>query len=321
MFCLGKTRYVLRTRYVPLELDMFALQTRYVTFGNMGKEEKMQNYIDLHTHSTKSDGSYTPKDLIRLAEEIGLYAIALTDHDNTDGLSEAEEEAKNRKVKFIPGIELSCDYESELHIVGLFIDYKCDAMVKATRKFKEDRKTRNINTIKRLNDAGVDITLEEASKYCPGDALGRAHIAKVMVDKGYSESVKDAFKKYLGKGKPGYSNELRISVYEAIDLIKKSGGISILAHCHYLGLEGEDFYNFVKDLKEHGLDGLEGYYTEYTKEQSEFYIETAKRLGLKISGGTDFHGAMKPAISLGTGFGNLKIPKEILNKLQIENEK
>lgn len=279
----------------------------------------MRKYIDLHTHSTCSDGSFTPKELIRYADEIGLYAIALTDHDNTDGLSEAENEAKGRDIIFIPGIELSCDYESELHIVGLNIDYKCEAMVKATDKFKEDRKIRNINTIKRLNAAGVDITLEEAFKYCPGDALGRAHIAKVMVDKGYCSTVKEAFKKYLGKGKPGYSNELRISSYEAIDLIKKAGGISILAHCHYLGLEGEDFYNFVLDLKNHGLDGLEGYYTEYTDEQSDFFIKTAKRLGLKISGGTDFHGAMKPTISLGTGFGNLKIPKEILSKLQMNN--
>ena len=276
----------------------------------------MRKYIDLHTHSTKSDGSFTPKELIRHADEIGLYAVALTDHDNIDGLYEAEEEAKGREVIFIPGIELSCDYISELHIVGLGIDYKCDAMVKATDKFKNDRKKRNVNTIKRLNDVGVDITLEDAYKYCSGDVLGRAHIAKAMVEKGYASSVKDAFKKYLGKGKPGYSNELRISSYEAIELIKKSGGISILAHCHYLGLEGDDFYSFVKDLKDHGLDGLEGYYTEYTSEQSAFFIEAANKLDLKISGGTDFHGANKPTIALGTGFGNLKVPKELLEKLR-----
>ncbi len=275
----------------------------------------MRKYIDLHTHSTCSDGSFTPKELIRHGDELGLYAVALTDHDNTDGLFEAEEEARSREIIFIPGIELSCDYESELHIVGLGIDYKCEEMIRMTKKFKEDRKIRNINTIKRLNEAGVDITLEEAFKYCPGEALGRAHIAKVMVDKGYCENVKDAFKKYLGKGKPGYSNELRISSYEAIELIKKSGGVSILAHCHYLGLEGEDFYNFVKDLKEHGLDGLEGFYTEYTDSQSAFFIDAAKKLNMKISGGTDFHGDMKPTISMGTGFGNLKIPKELLEDL------
>ena len=275
----------------------------------------MQNYIDLHTHSTCSDGSYTPKELIKYAAEIGLYAIALTDHDNIDGLQEAMDEAKNHKVKFIPGIELSCDYKSELHIVGLNIDINSELLNKKCEQFKKDRITRNNNTIKRLNDAGIDITLEEAFKYCPGDALGRAHIAKVMVDKGYAESVKDAFKKYLGKGKIGYSSELRISSYEAIDIIKKAGGVSVLAHCHYLGLEGEEFISFVKDLKEHGLDGLEGYYTEYSDAQSKFFIETAKKLDLKISGGTDFHGDMKPTISLGTGFGNLKVPKELLNNL------
>ena len=275
----------------------------------------MRKYIDLHTHSTCSDGSFTPKELIKHADEIGLYAIALTDHDNIDGLYEAMEEAKKSDVKFIPGIELSCDFQSELHIVGLNIDINNKYLNEKCDKFKKDRITRNEHTIKRLNDVGLDITLEEAFKYCPGTALGRAHIAKVLVDKGYADSVKDAFKKYLGKGKPGYSNELRISSYEAIDIIKKAGGVSILAHCHYLGLSDDEFVAFVKDLKDHGLDGLEGYYTEYTEEQSSFYIETAKKLGLKISGGTDFHGTMKPTINLGTGFGNLKIPKEILEDI------
>ncbi len=275
----------------------------------------MRKYIDLHTHSTKSDGSFTPSELILHAEENDLYAIALTDHDNIDGLKEASDAAKNLNVKFIPGIELSCDFASELHIVGLNIDYRNKDLALACEKFKDDRKKRNLNTIKRLNELGLEITLEEAKKYCPGDALGRAHIAKVLVEKGYALDVKDAFKKYLGKGKAGYSNEFRISYKEAISLIKNSGGAAILAHCHYLNMDNDEFIEFVKELKSLGLDGLEGYYTEYTKEQSDFYISVAKKLNLKISGGSDFHGAMKPDISIGTGFGNLKIEKELLNNL------
>ena len=275
----------------------------------------MRRYIDLHTHSTRSDGSYTPSELILYADKLGLYAVALTDHDNIDGLIDAYETAKNLEIKFIPGIELSCDFESELHIVGLNIDYTNKDLISACEKFKDDRKKRNISKIKKLNDIGLDITLDEAKKYCPGDALGRAHIAKVLVDKGYATDLKDAFKKYLGKGKVGYSNEYRISYEEAISLIKNSGGTAILAHCHSLNMDNETFISFVKTLKDAGLDGLEGYYTQYTEEQSAFYKEVAKKLDLKISGGSDFHGNMKPLVNLGTGFGNLKIEKELLNNL------
>lgn len=277
----------------------------------------MKKYIDLHTHSIKSDGSYTPSELIRLAKKLGLYAIALTDHDNIDGIIEAKEEAEKQDIIFIPGIELSCDFKAELHIVGLNIDVNNKTLIKMTEKFKKERALRNINTIKRLNDIGILLTLEDAKKYCMGNALGRAHIAKAMIDKGYVSSVKEAFQKYLGKGKVGYSNEFRISVYEALSLIKECNGISILAHCHYLDMENDEFISFVKDLKEHGLCGLEGYYTEYSKEQSDFYIEVAKKLNLKISGGTDFHGAMKPNISLGSGFGDLKVPKNVYDELFI----
>ncbi len=275
----------------------------------------MRKYIDLHTHSTKSDGSYTPSELIMHANNLGLYAIALTDHDNIDGLKEAYDTAKNLDVKFIPGIELSCDFESELHIVGLNIDYTNKNLISACEKFKDDRHKRNISTIIKLNDIGLDITLEEAKKYCPGDALGRAHIAKVLVEKGYASDVKDAFRKYLGKGKAGYSNEYRISYDKAISLIKESGGVAILAHCHYINMDEKEFINFAKTLKEAGLDGLEGYYTEYTEEQSKFFIDVANKLHLKISGGSDFHGGMKPLVSLGTGFGNLRIEKELLENL------
>ena len=273
----------------------------------------MREYIDLHTHSTCSDGSFTPKEIIAHADEIGLYAVALTDHDNIDGISEAKKEALKRDIIFIPGIEISCDFSSELHIVGLNIDCESEKLVNLTNKFKEDRKKRNINTIKRLNDAGIDINLEEAEKYSTGNALGRAHIAKVMVDKGYASSVKDAFKKYLGKGKIGYSNEFRISYKDAISVIKESGGVAILAHCHYLNMNEDEFIEFIKELKSYGLNGLEGYYTEYTKEQSDFYISVCKKLDLIISGGSDFHGDMKPDIKLGKGFGNLKVPKSLLD--------
>ncbi len=273
----------------------------------------MREYIDLHTHSTCSDGSFTPKEIIAHADEIGLYAVALTDHDNIDGILEAKKEALKRDIIFIPGIEISCDFSSELHIVGLNIDCESEKLVNLTNKFKEDRKKRNINTIKRLNDAGIDINLEEAKKYSTGNALGRAHIAKVMVDKGYASSVKDAFKKYLGKGKIGYSNEFRISYKDAISVIKESGGVAILAHCHYLNMNEDEFIEFIKELKSYGLNGLEGYYTEYTKEQSDFYISVCKKLDLIISGGSDFHGDMKPDIKLGKGFGNLKVPKTLLD--------
>lgn len=275
----------------------------------------MRRYIDLHTHSTRSDGSFLPSELILYADKLGLYAVALTDHDNIDGLIDAYETAKNLEIKFIPGIELSCDFESELHIVGLNIDYTNKDLISACEKFKDDRKKRNISKIKKLNDIGLDITLEEAKKYCPGDALGRPHIAKALVDKGYATDLKDAFKKYLGKGKVGYSNEYRISYEEAISLIKNSGGTAILAHCHSLNMDNETFISFVKTLKDAGLDGLEGYYTQYTEEQSKFFINIAKKLDLKISGGSDFHGNMKPSVHLGTGFGNLKIEKELLNNL------
>lgn len=275
----------------------------------------MKEYIDLHTHSTASDGSYTPGELIEYAIKKGLCAIALTDHDNIDGLKEAYEAAKDKDIIFIPGIELSCDFDSELHIVGLDIDYKNKELLKKTEEFKEDRIFRNQTSVKRLNEIGVDISIEEAMKFCPGQALGRAHMAKVLVEKGYAESVKDAFRKYLGKGKPGFSNERRISYKEAISLIKKCRGKAILAHCHYLNLKGEEFEEFIRELKSCGLDGIEGYYTEYTDEQSKYYISVARKYGLIISGGSDFHGSIKPQIDLGTGHGNLRVPKELLENI------
>ena len=270
--------------------------------------------IDLHTHTTNSDGSLTPRELVKLAKEQGFSAIAVTDHDTVDGIGEATQAAEELGMEVIPGIELSSNFARELHMIGLYINPKYPPLVEKLKELAKNREKRNLKTLEILNRLGMPITVEEVKQIATGNIWGRAHFAKLLCDKGYVASVKEGFQKYLGHGRVAHVNEDRIDPEEAISLIRRSGGVPILAHMHYLKLSDEELRNLLVRFKQSGLAGAEVIYTEYTPEQTKLYTELVEELGLLKSGGSDFHGAMKPQIPLDPN--HLRIPYSFLKEIK-----
>lgn len=276
----------------------------------------MERYIDMHTHSVFSDGTMTPTELVHHAKKSGLSAISLTDHDCIDGVNEALRAGKEIGLEVVPGIEFSVKSETETHILGYYINTEAKALKEVLPEILRVRRSRGMETAENLRKQGFDITYEEAAAVARGNLVGRAHFAKVMVEKGYVESVKSAFDKYLSSGKKGYSDQQFLSDEDAVRVIKESGGYSFVAHLHLIRLSDSDLFDYLKKLKGAGLDGIEGYYTEYTDEMHKKYVDMAKELSLAISGGTDFHAKTKPHISIGCGYGNLKIPYSVLEGIK-----
>lgn len=258
----------------------------------------------------------TPAEVVREAKRAGLAAIALSDHDTIDGLREAIEEGRKIGVEVIPAIEFSVQSKTETHILGYFIDCENPDLLRAIEEIVDLRIERNYVTCQKLNELGFDITIEEVRALAPNNFVGRAHFARVLMDKGYTKSVKEGFDKYMSAGQYAYCEKQKLTAREAVELIAKCGGISFLAHPHLTKLPDDELREFLIELKGYGLSGLEGYYTDYTPEMQEKYQNLAKDLGLMISGGTDFHAAMKPHISIGTGLGNMKIPYSVLENMK-----
>lgn len=278
--------------------------------------------IDLHTHSTFSDGSMTPDELVCHAKQHGLSAVALTDHDSVSGIDEALKAGEKYGVEVVPGIEFSVQSKTETHILGYYIDYKSPLLRRALDSVMDARNMRMRRTEQKLRELGFDVTLDEALALAPDGMVGRAHFARVMMNKGMVESVNEAFLKYLGSGNPAYDNTQSLSAYDAVKLINDLGGVSFVAHPHLIRLGDAELTRLLKDLKAHGLDGIEGYYNEYTHEMQDYFQAKAKELGLAISGGTDFHAKMKPHIEIGIGQGNMQIPYSVLEGIKnIKNNK
>lgn len=276
----------------------------------------MEKYIDLHTHSLKSDGSMTPAEVVREAKRASLAAIALSDHDTVDGVREAVAEGEKIGVEVVPAIEFSVQSATETHILGYYIDIENPDLLRMLKEVVDLRIERNYVTCQRLNELGFDINIEEVRALAPNNFVGRAHFARVLMDKGYTKSVKEGFDKYMSAGQYAYCEKQRLSAREAVELIAKCGGISFLAHPHLTKLPDDELREFLVELKGYGLCGLEGYYTDYTPEMQAKYQNMAAELGLMISGGTDFHAKMKPHISIGTGLGNMKIPYSVLENMK-----
>ena len=272
--------------------------------------------IDLHTHSLCSDGAQTPAEVVRTAADAGLAAIALSDHDCIDGVQEAMDTGKALGIEVIPAVELSAQSDTELHILGYFVDIhnkKLQDMMAYALQVREERQE---EVCRKLNEQGFDITMDELREEANGKVLCRAHFAKIMVRKGYAESVKDAFARYLSVGCYAYSNRQALTGPEAVSLIREAGGIAVAAHLHLIKMPDEELKEYLKSLIPYGLDGIEGYYTDYTPDMEQRYRAMAEELGLVISGGTDYHGANKPHISIGKGKGELEIPYSVLDGLR-----
>ena len=273
--------------------------------------------IDLHTHSLCSDGAQTPTEVVRTAKEAGLAAIALSDHDNIDGVQEAMDAGKAMGVEVIPAVELSAQSDTELHILGYFIDIHNKKLQDTMAYALQVRDERQEETCRKLNEQGFKITMDELREEAHGNpVLCRAHFAQIMVRKGYAESVKDAFSKYLSVGCYAYSNRQALTGPEAVSVIREAGGIAVAAHLHLIKMPDDQLKEYLKSLIPYGLDGVEGYYSDYTPDMEQRYRAMAKELGLVISGGTDYHGANKPHLSIGTGRGNLEIPYRVLEGLR-----
>lgn len=274
------------------------------------------NYIDLHTHSNCSDGSMTPTELVAHAAEKGIKAIALSDHDTVSGVDEAIEAGKRFGVEVVPAIEFSVQSKTETHILGYYIDHKSPVLKEALARINEVRYQRTVNTCNKLRTLGFDVTMEEALAIAPSGLIGRAHFARILAEKGYVGSVKEAFDKYLASGKPAYDGTQYLSAEMAIKLIDDIGGVSFVAHPHLIRLKDSELHDFLVKLKSVGLCGIEGYYNEYTPEMQDQFQNLARELGLEISGGTDYHAKMKPHIEIGIGQKDMKIPYTVLENIK-----
>lgn len=276
----------------------------------------MENrYIDLHTHSTCSDGTLTPVELAHLAYEEGLCAVALTDHDTKKGASQFVKECEKLGIMGIEGVELSAEYKKELHIVSLFASgEEFDSTV---LRLQNGRGDRNLKMLELLRNEGFDITVDDIAamnKEVTPKSFGRPHMARALVQKGYVKDFQEAFDKYLAQGKRCYLDRFRLSPKECIELIKHSGGIAVWAHPVYTVENEDELLNTVIQLKEYGLDAIECRYSRYTQEQTDMCMRVAKKAGVLMSGGSDFHGEHKPDVKLGRVFGG-RVPYEYLEKM------
>ena len=275
-------------------------------------------YIDLHIHTTESDGSLTPSQVVRYAKEKGLKAIAITDHDTIHGNEEAIKEGMSEGVEVIPGVEISVDYSpGTMHMLGYFITTEDPILNEKLTLLQDSRADRNPRIIEKLNKLGLSLTYDEVVQVSGGGQVGRPHMAQILMQKGYTKSIKEAFDKYLGKGAPAYLDKFRLSAVEAITMITDAGGIPVLAHPSTLHLKNPDELDaLLKKLVNQGLQGLEVYYSEHDERKTSSYKLLAKRYNLAITGGSDFHGKNMKGIDLGTGRGNLKIPYTVLENLK-----
>lgn len=274
--------------------------------------------IDLHTHTTASDGSYSPRDLVHLAKAGGLQALAITDHDTVVGNLEALTAGRELGLEIVPGVEISADSSAgTIHIVGLFIrpdDPDMEAVLTELRRFRDER---NRKMVTRLAEMGIHLTPQELALEAGGDLVGRPHFASLLLKKGHVKTYQEAFDVYLKSGGKAYLDKKRLPSEQAIAMIKDAGGIPILAHPFTMREKvKEKFETHLRELVDRGLQGIEVYYTDHGRVDEVFYADLARRYNLLISGGTDFHGAVKPDVQLGRGRGAMNIPYELLEYMK-----
>lgn len=276
--------------------------------------------IDLHTHSTCSDGTFSVEELMDYAYAKGLAAIALTDHDTVKGLERADNYVKENypDMEFVPGIEFSTVNEGkDVHIVGLYVNYKDQEFLDTIDAYMNSRIQRNVKMCNKLREeAGIDISYEVLTEMFPKTVITRAHFAKYMLDKGYVSSKQEVFDRYIGDNCPYYVPRENITPKMAIEAIVKNGGVPILAHPVLYHMSDAKLENLVVRLIESGLAGLEAIYSTYEAYEERQMKELAQKHGLLISGGSDFHGDNKPSIDLGVGCGKLFVPEDILGPIK-----
>ena len=265
--------------------------------------------VDLHTHSTVSDGSDPPARIPELAAGAGCTAVALTDHDRLDGVAEAGARAEELGVDLVPGCEVSCEWApGTLHVLVYFVEPGEGPLQDELSRLQADRVERNRQMVDRLAAAGLPVTLEELAAEAGGEGAGRPHMASILVRKGVVGSVQEAFDIYLGRGRPGYVSKARLSPRTVAELARASGGVAVLAHPLSLQLGHIELASAVAELAGAGLSGLEALYGRYSPEERAVLADVAHRHDLVVTGGSDHHGTYKPDLTVGTGRGDLSVP-------------
>lgn len=273
--------------------------------------------IDLHVHTTASDGALSPREVVRRAKEMGLKAIAITDHDTVEGIAEAVQEGTRRGIEVVPGVELSVDWPNgTFHVLGYYINPEDLQLKEVLAIVQRAREERNWKMLDRLRQLGFELTMEEVRSFSRDGQICRPHFALAMVKRGYVTSVEEAFEKYLKKGGPAYVEKFKLKPEEAVKVILEAGGLPVLAHPYTLEVGEENLKALVKELKRIGLQGIEVYYPDHTPEQIALYRRIAEEFDLAPTGGTDFHGPTVKDVELGKGKGDLVLPYELLEGLK-----
>ena len=285
----------------------------------------MTRTIDLHAHTTASDGDLSPTQLIWWAKAIGLSAIAVTDHDTTGGIAEAVLAGQKYEIEVVPGVELSADIDipkGQCHLLGYLFDLKHIGLNARLAEVRENRNQRNAKIAAKIQAHGWNVTLEEIEAVSGGEVVARPHIARVLVDRGFVPSMAEAFAAYLCKGGLFYVERDRLSQEEAIRLIHDAGGVCVLAHPNNLNCDESETESHIRQLQSFGLDGIEARYNRHTPDDTARYLALAERLELLTTGGSDFHGqSVKENVYLGHVEGNLPAPTELLETLRTAAQK
>ncbi len=282
-------------------------------------------YIDLHTHTSFSDGTDSPAHLVSKAADIGLSAVAITDHDTVAGLSEAEEQGRLCGIEVVRGCELSVSADvstspaTEVHLLGLFLPQNeaIQEFEASLRRLREFRTVRNKAIVDKLRQAGCNITYDEVCALACGESIGRPHMARLLMQKGHVSSVREAFAKYLGQKGKSFVPKQVLSLAEGMALLKRTGAVVALAHPGLIPCSASWLDAFVGHLSTLGLHAIEAYHSEHSPAAVQLCVHLAHKYMLGITGGSDYHGKAKPQIHLGCGKGNLRIPDTLLHPLKI----
>ena len=275
-----------------------------------------EQYIDLHVHSTSSDGTFSPTELVAYGLKKGLCAFALTDHDTTSGIAEAQEAARGTDLTVIPGIELSTSWKNrDIHILGLNIEPENAYFQDNLRDFQLEREHRNKKIIKKMQDMGLSISYDEMLKSFPDSVWTRAHFARFLLNTHQVHTIPEAFNRFLGDHAPCFVPREKVTPFQAVQMIHQGGGKAVLAHPLLYHLTSGELDELTAALTKSGLDGIEAIYSSNKGMDETNMRRLASKYKLFITGGSDFHGSNKPSIDLGCGKGNLKIPSSLLKNL------
>ena len=274
--------------------------------------------IDLHIHTTASDGTDSPRLIVQQAAQLSLRAVAVTDHDTVAGIAEAQAAGRELGVEVLPGIEISTDYRgTDAHILGYFIDPTSSALRQLTEWMVAERDSRNSAMAANMAADGIDISPEQLRRAHPDAVIGRPHMAQRLMELGLVGSVKEAFALYLGSGKKYYLPRRRIPLPEAVEIIRAAGGIASAAHPLQYGFSESGTADYLRFARGAGCAALEAYYSEHSPAQRDALLAAAEELGMAVSGGSDYHGSVKPHIALGSGInGSLNVPYSVLEGLK-----